>query len=282
MDIRRLPIIGDDIYQAGQVVDIFSQPCAPEPTIMVKAFFANVPMLIWSLYKPDPFDYLTTRFGRGHKRRRKGRLHVGNIDTAPPGSGKGARWVSFTGTKIAERVGWYFLVADATTDFAINWTSMAYRFSGCQDPLSGYAQSIDNDGFEFLSTGARFGFSGGTPSFTTGYTAFSASVAKTNPGPRGVSGFAEFGLRPAASRGTVQKVEIEQQVGAVFTNVDADLTTPNREDYMAASGTNLIYNSFEPAATYRLFMTCTPGWIKVTRWGLTISGFDEPGVGPDP
>lgn len=139
IDVRRIPIIGNDIYQAGQVIDIVSQPCTPSPSILVNAFFANIPMLLWSLVKPSPEDYLTERLGRHHKRRRKNRITIKDFDVGPPPGKRGAAWVEFSAIKFIERIGWYLLVADATTDFAINWTSMAYRYSGCQDPLSGYA-----------------------------------------------------------------------------------------------------------------------------------------------
>ena len=153
LDPRRIPIIGNDIYQVGQVLSIAGQPCAPKPTIAVSAFFTYTPYLIWSLVKPEPIDFVTERFGRPHKRRRRARLNIDDLDALSGPGSPGFKNLVYSSFKFAERVGWYFLVADATSDFLINWTSVAYQWSGCFTPDPIIAQTTGVDTFMARTVG---------------------------------------------------------------------------------------------------------------------------------
>lgn len=143
IDPRRIPVVGHDIYQVGQIYQILSQPCDIDPIIAVQGFFTYLPTLIWQLVEPDPVDFYLERGGRRHKRKRykKGKLSPADWYQVPEKGG--LSWAVFRAGQVAQRAGWYFLVADATTDFVLNWVSLTYSFSGCSNPFATYAIAYD-------------------------------------------------------------------------------------------------------------------------------------------
>lgn len=142
--IRKVPIIGDDIYQVGQVFKILDQPCTTNPTLAVQAAWSYAPTLIWTLLKPTPFDNAANRLARRHKTRRYRKLHIHHLQQLIPDSNNKVYTAFFNLGFAIERVRWYLLIADATTDFALNWTSMAYQWNGCTVPNSTWAQNGGN------------------------------------------------------------------------------------------------------------------------------------------
>lgn len=139
--VRRIPLIGQNFARIGQVYQILAQPCQPEPSLWVQAFWTGVPKAIWSIVKPDPTDYLTERFGSVHSRKRKRRFNIDDIMETKFPVGKGWGWAAWQGTRLLERVGWYLLIADVTTEFLVNWTSTAYLWAGCRVPGAKYSQA---------------------------------------------------------------------------------------------------------------------------------------------
>lgn len=141
------------LQKIGHVVDIMALPCAPTPTIWVQAYFSALPTLIWSLFKPDPFDIGSGRGGRHHKTKKKFILNqMGFERSITAGASNALKWFAFTGG-LANKVGWYFVVADAAIDLSVNWTSTAMRWSGCTIPGEPWAElyaeewyPIPNDG----------------------------------------------------------------------------------------------------------------------------------------
>lgn len=279
--VRRLPIIGNDIYQVGQVVDIVSQPCTPVPKILVYAFFANIPTLVWSLVKPTPEDYLTERLGRRHKRRRKNRFTMADFDVGPPPGKRGMAWVEFASIKFIERVGWYLLVADATTDFALNWTSMAYRYSGCQDPTSGYASGELVGNHDWFSTGAPNRIATTTQSFQGGYFANPGNVRKNTAGARMASHSLSIGVHPSNPKGVVSQVYLQSVTDFTTRTYQSEGFAPNPDGSRPWAGNYRGYDVLEPAATYSTHVVATEGWMRVTAHRLTVSGFEE-GLESDP
>jgi len=283
VNVKRIPIIGNDIYQVGQVYNIFAQPCAPTPTIWVEAFFANIPMLVWSFVKPDPTDYLTERFGSTHKRRRKNRFRVDEIDIGKPANGKGyLRWISFTGTRIAERIGWYFLVIDATTDFAVNWTSMAYRYTGCQDPTSGYATSDADVPTGYFSNGSPRQMAFGTAAFSTGFFANTSNVGKLTNGPYGIGSTINFKEPNNDPVATIQKVELRDTSAAARAPIDIPLGAAGPGYQQQASRLIQSFDVFDPPANFQLWITASPGWVNIENWRMSMSGWSNQGLAPDP
>jgi len=143
MDInyRELPFIGGYISKIGRVYDIVMADCQPDPEMWVYAFWHGVPMIFYSLLIPDWEDELTNRFGRTHSKRRRGRFRAqGRLEPINiPGRGPG--WAIFRLNQLLDRIGWWLLVVDVGLDFAINWTSTAYRWSGCRTPGAPYVST---------------------------------------------------------------------------------------------------------------------------------------------
>src|SRR5918994_6592909 len=102
-----VPIIGPWVGRVGHVIDILATPCNTTPQVWVQAFWHAAPLLLISLYKPDPTDYLTERFGSQHKRGRRRRFRPQDVLTPDINVPKGSLgWVSFTLTRFIERIGW--------------------------------------------------------------------------------------------------------------------------------------------------------------------------------
>lgn len=278
---KRIPIIGADIYQVGQVIDIVSQDCTPTPTIAVNAFFANVPMLAWSLVKPSPEDYLTDRLGQRHKRKRKNRFRMADFDIGPKPGSRGAAWVEFSTIKLLERVGWYMLVIDATTDFAVNWTSMAYRYSGCQEPSSGYG-STDNGGtLDWFAIGGNTQMGLGSPDWTAGYFASNSVVSKTAPGPRMVTWGVDIEPHPSSPKGTVSRLFLRQSLNGANIDTDGDASEKGSDNSQHFGGITRGYNTLEPPHNYAVFAEADGGWCRAKNFRLTVSGFTS-GLEADP
>jgi len=139
-----LPIIGDDFANIGRIIDIYSSPCSPTAELWVYGFFQAIPTMFITLTKPELIDI---NIRKGAHRRRKGRrlkfrasdlFRDALVEIPVP------RWVVFRIYEWTERIGWYFLVADATEEFAINWMSLAYKWNGCQGAIPPYSTK-END-----------------------------------------------------------------------------------------------------------------------------------------
>ncbi len=128
---HQVPFIGDTVAKIGRIQAMLANPCDASAELWVFGFFQALPSLIITLAKPEWVDINIT-----HKHRKpiKGRVLKsylskiigGNILDIPV-----PRWAIFQLGEFAQRVGWYFMVGDATTDFVINWMSMVYQWNGC-------------------------------------------------------------------------------------------------------------------------------------------------------
>lgn len=129
---KQIPVIGKSIARVGQVYDIVSQPCTPDPIVMVQALFHDAPKLLWSVFKPDVQDLAVDRAGIRHKKKPKRGFNIFDMLDSSVQMPKGRTgWAMFHLGHMAERIGWYLLIVDATTEFAVNWTSTVYEWSGC-------------------------------------------------------------------------------------------------------------------------------------------------------
>lgn len=133
--LKGVPLIGPWASRIGQVQAIMATPCSPTVEIWVLAFWTGIPNMVWSLYKPDPFDERKTE-GPGHrhgtkKRKFRAMEHLLGEEPFPKKWG----WARFKiAAELAERIGWYIMIFDAATSLAVHWTSMAYQWSGCRVP----------------------------------------------------------------------------------------------------------------------------------------------------
>lgn len=284
---NQIPIVGSVIrtyYNTGHIYEIVTQACTPIPNILIRAFFANIPMLIWSIVKPDPVDYVQERFGHGHHKRRRRDWTKGDIDVDKPSGGRGhLRWVSFLGSELLDKIGWYCLVVDATEDFLVNWTSMAYRYSGCQDPLSGHGSSRRSTLFAYFHDTSPLQVTFDTWTFTAGYFATAASVSKTAAGARVVTGTVTFGDPGRTPVAQIGRVYMTTDYGHGEVVSEMDMSAPSNGGDRTASIAIPSYDVLEPAATYRLYVEASDtGWIGWAQASLQISGFTAPSLIPDP
>lgn len=129
-----LPLIGDHAAKIGRIQALYAAPCSPTPIMWVKGFFQAIPTLAITLKKPELID-INIAHRRGKPR--KGKKFKFNadfilrdaiIEIPVP------RWVPFQIWELGQRIGYYFLVADATETFALNWMSTAYIYNGCSLP----------------------------------------------------------------------------------------------------------------------------------------------------
>lgn len=214
-DPRRLPFIGDDIANVGQVYDIVSQPCGPNPYIAVRAFFSYTPLLLWSLFKPEPLDVSFNRQGFRHSRiRRRGFEALITFELPAPQS-PGLYWAIARGYQLTERIGWYLLVADATTDFLLNWSSMAYEYSGCDGGTQGEGIAFGQPGVVGpRAAGVLNGATGTNFDFTLPGTASQGAVGITDSLPVTVAAQLTGSTSPVVGKvGAVKRVILRRDSG---------------------------------------------------------------------
>jgi hypothetical protein len=284
IDPRRIPVIGNSVYNVGQVYRTVSIPCSPDPVVMVQATFAYAPTMIWALIKPEPLELAYERAGRRHRRVRRRRFNaVDFIQLEAPRAGT-AGWYMFRVAQFGERVGWYLLVADATTTFAVNWTSMVWEWSGCQTPATGYARCFGAFGTigttlttqtlgvpwpEFESTGSGF--------------ATSASVRVTSPGPKTFGGSVILSIvSNTGGTGTIDRVWVERTIsGFPPTAIDIE-GIPQASGGTAYTVPDVLPGPSVPQTTWRMFVTWSQGRLEHEGGSMQCVAAREGGLAPDP
>lgn len=130
-----IPFVGTWPLKIGKIIELTATPCTPSPQIWAKAFWHDIPWLVWAVIKPDPVDLVLERFGTRHKFKRRRRFQIVEkvLPQIPVPKGAIGRAV-FPVIQAQQKLGWYLLIVDATLDFAINWTSTAYQWEGCAVP----------------------------------------------------------------------------------------------------------------------------------------------------
>lgn len=128
-----IPIIGDQLAKINHAIDLWANPCMPNAEIWIYGLFHSVPTLAISLLKPEIIDLNIEHRGRKPRKGKKLRFipdilfRDALVEIPVP------KWHVFQVYEFSQRIGWYFLVLDATTDFVINWQTMAYQWQGCQE-----------------------------------------------------------------------------------------------------------------------------------------------------
>jgi hypothetical protein len=149
---RSLPIVGGQIAKIGQVYDTLASPCDVSTDIWIKAAFHATPYLLLSLTLPECFALELPRGGKRHKRLKRFRFRFSQI-LQPTLVIRGLPSYARFAWGTLERAGWIILVVDATTDFAVNWTSMAYQWSECDTPSNPWASA--GNGFAWWEAGPQ-------------------------------------------------------------------------------------------------------------------------------
>jgi len=139
-----IPLIGDDLAKIGAIVDLYAAPCSPTAEIWVYGFFQAIPTLAASLLKPEIID-INIKHRRGKPRKgKKFKFDAGFFFRDAIVEIPVPRWVVFRVYELSQRIGWYFLVADATEDFTINWMTAAYKYNGCNLTQLTYLRNTPN------------------------------------------------------------------------------------------------------------------------------------------
>ena len=280
---NRIPVIGSTIYNAGQVYDVLVQPCGVDTYISVLAFFNYIPRLAWSIYKPTPLDTFTELLGRRKKKRRKRRFRVDlleiPVDTGKKGS---VRWVTWKIFGAAERLGWYFIVIDSTVDFAVNWSSMAYTFSGCAlagTPACQNRNTLHRDYFS-LGTAVQVAFDIWGPG-----TIWSSNAGGLNcftSGPKMAAGGCSPVLGFRNPKATFQKLEIVKYIGGAPVDiVEVTNDSPDPADWGAA----LVlreWSDTDAGSSYQMWITQSFGWAAYNSAYMSASGTLDEGFTWDP
>lgn len=152
--LHDIPLIGPWAGRIGKVNRILGFPCNPSPEIIVEALVVSAIHAFLSLYTPSCIDYAASRFGRekpggrhgapGPGRTRKPKAGIDPFKVLPLKqigiSGDGGLFL-LRAFELLRLVGFWLTVVDATTDGLVNWTSLAYQWSGCAQPGSEMAQA---------------------------------------------------------------------------------------------------------------------------------------------
>jgi hypothetical protein len=139
-----LPIIGDDIAKIGRIIDLYATPCSPDPGVWVLALWHAIPTFAASILKPEAVD-ISIRHRRGKPRKgKKFKFKASHLFPDAYLQIPVPRWVFFRIYELSQRIGWYFLLADAAENLGINWMSTAYKWAGCSTPtlIYGYHKAV--------------------------------------------------------------------------------------------------------------------------------------------
>lgn len=282
---RRIPVIGKSIARVGQVIDIVSQPCPLDPVIAVEAFWHDVPTLLWSLFKPDVNDLVTERAGIKHKRKPKRRFNIFDSlqgDIQMP-KGRIGTAVFHLGS-MAQRVGWYLLIADATTEFLVNWTSTVYEWTGCDIIGAPFAAGYGNPNFQVYNAGPWHPI----PCFTNlQFQAPFLSTAGHFTSPPGYNATFTGTIRYRSVPGTVFGVGQMANIRCVDTQTNLEWTIPPAEEapdgWMVTSFQIRDWSSAAPAHDFQFWAECTvPGWFSFEGSFAQLTGHKDRGLIADP
>lgn len=283
-DPRRVPLIGNDLYQVGQVYRIVSQPHGPDPWIAVQGFFAYAPTLIWSLFKPEVLDMAFDRIGRPHKRRRRRIFRAGDVWQLDQPAKGGLRWALFRTAQLTQRIGWYLIIADATTDFLVNWASMAYQWSGAIAPRDGWGRISGG----FGSLGAVDGpwrqiWHGGSAEYIHPGDAQTSIISIDAWGPKTFSAEITAGTRPYLnSPGGITGIEILRQ-STGMPDKRTPLTHSDPANPLSPwSGVDTVLDATWPPTNWRVFVSLSGGWLDSLGCNIVAHGAPQGGIVHDP
>lgn len=279
----RIPVIGGTIYNVGQVYDILIQPCGVDTYISVLAFFNYLPRLAWSIYKPTPLDTFTEMLGR-RKKRRRGRKMRFDLLEQPIDVGKrgSVRWVTWKIFGAAERLGWYFIVLDSTVDFLVNWSSMAYTFTGCAVAGAPTCQNRNTINRKYFSVGnyVQVVFDIWGPGVI--WSSNTANLNCFTTGPKMAMG----GITPLLGHKNPQaKFEsflISKNIpGHPNQSVVHDNDSDDPADWGAALAMR-TYSDTDPPCSYSMFLKFSFGWAQYASNYMSASGTLDQGFTWDP
>lgn len=134
-----LPVIGPTISNLGKVGQILAYGNLPSPQIWVYALWHALPRALYTFTKPFFYAWeFHARFDRNHGPLKGiAKLLKEATPASPPR--EGWAWAMFeVPAEFALKAEWYLMIADRTAEFMLNWTSLAYLYSGQPIPDSGF------------------------------------------------------------------------------------------------------------------------------------------------
>ena len=134
-----VPFIGAWKKKVTYIEKMWAQPCGVSPLMIVAGAFAASPVLLSAIFEPDCLDHTYDRVGRPHRKMRRLSANISDYTkplNAPLGGVGNALW---SGAALAQRIGFYSLLVDASLDWVIYGTSFAWQWSGCDDPNQGFS-----------------------------------------------------------------------------------------------------------------------------------------------
>jgi len=282
MTIYDVPQIGNWVGRVGHVIDILGRPCQAEMDVMVYAVWANAPRLLLALYKPDRLDLVTQRWQGGHKSRNKRKFKI--IDELAPKTPvpKGAGWAMWTiAGDLAQKIGYYVMVVDATTDFAVHWTSTAYALAGCKVPGTPYTKAHLEENVLGPYAAGRYKFDFWHVDEAHVFSADAASISIPNGYIWSASaGFAQLPLNLPIQEAAVSGIELVNSLtGDVLAECEMRQTHDGQHAAMA------VYRRFDAVnvgAHLETYITKSDGFYRTGPAFFQSYGDLSNGLNPDP
>lgn len=275
----KIPIVGPWISRIGKVHDIMTTACDVDPEIWVEAFFYGVPRMLVAQLKPTPQDFIDDRFGVTHKRKTKRKFHFVDELIDPNFKPGTLGWAAFKLFEWKEKIGFYMIVIDSATELAYTWSSMAYQWSGCDDPNAPSCKNVWDFG------AVRYESGGYIANMSTVYARGGANNGPdfvSMPGDTVASPCLEIGV----SRNTGGLPQCEYTEFQLVTNDGHPVTEPIIMNPNSETGSwqrRVVRNwstSFAPKV-YKLKVINGAGWYKF-EGSLTLNGYKERGLAADP
>ena len=282
LSIYDVPQLGTWVGRVGHVIDIASTPCdTSDPQILFLATWYELPRLVISLTKPDSLDLVSSRWGGQHKRRRKKKFTM--LEAIAPNEPipKGVGWAAFSLKEWAERIGWYMLVVDATTQFAVHWTSTVYQWNGCNVPNEARARSTAVPGIYGPFDAGTYTFSGWEVQEQHTFSADADSIDT----PTGFDSAIGFSLVTKPISLPVQEASVTsfQLVDTIGNRV---LAYDNRHDgYEGKTYGQIVYRDWGvglAAHHYTIRYTKTEGFFELQHGNFSCHGGKSLGMSADP
>jgi len=282
---KQIPVIGKSIARVGQVFDVVTQSCTPDPVVYVEALFHDAPKLLWSVFKPDVNDLVVARAGIDHKKKPKRGFNIFDQLESSIKMPKGRVGTAvFHLGQAAERVGWYLLIVDATTEFAVNWTSTVYEWSGCDLVGAPYCNGYGIEAYQVYGVGEWHPI----PCFHNQQFEFPfVSFAGHFNCPAGYNATFGGSIRYKSVPGTVYGVGSFTNIRLVDTSNNLYWNMPepieSSDGYMQSSIAIRSWELLNPAHTFQFWGECTvPGWFSFEGSFGQLTGHKDKGLLADP
>jgi len=116
------------------IVDIWYDPCDPDPWILVEIALPCILQAIWEYLQPDWEDWIEWTTGKTWQKHLRKHINLGKW--------KEARWIDrfliflFVAEAGVQRLGWIFLVAEITANAFIRWSSIVMTLPGCDEAFN--------------------------------------------------------------------------------------------------------------------------------------------------